>query len=298
MKVSIVIVSYNTKDFLKKCLGSIVESDFKDYEVIVVDNQSQDGTFEEFKNYKLKGLNRFVFIKNSKNFGFSKANNIGVKESKGEYILFLNPDTEISSNTLSTVINFMDKHRDVGASTCKLVLPNKKLDDACHRGFPTPWNALCFFSGLEKLFPKSRLFSGYHVGWKDYSKPHEIDAGAGAFLIVRREAGEKISWWDEDFFFYGEDLDLCMRLKKNGWKVFYIPQTSVIHYKGISSGIKSHSKHLSLADIETRRSATTARYDAMKMFYNKHYKRKYPGLITWIVFKAINMKLLVSLRRL
>lgn len=295
MKLSIIIVSYNTKEFLEKCLNSIKESKFSDFEIIVVDNDSKDGTVEYMDKSSFSNLQ---FIKNTKNLGFSKANNKGVRLAKGEYILFLNPDTEVMPDTFSRALKFIEKNKDIGALTCKVVLPNRKLDDSCHRGFPTPWNALFFFSGLEELFPTSRLFAGYHLGWKDYTKPHEIDSGAGAFLLVRREAGEEIKWWDEDYFFYGEDLDLCFRLKQKGWKVFYLPQTSIIHYKGISSGIKSQSRHLSLADIETRKSATTARYDAMKIFYNKHYNNKYPEIVNWLVFKAINLKLAVSLRKI
>lgn len=294
MKLSIIIVSYNTRDFLKKCLDSLKKINFSDFEIIIVDNASKDGTIEYLESLSEKNL---TFIKNPKNLGFSKANNRGIKIARGDYLLFLNPDTEVMPDTLAEIVKFMEKDSKIGALTCKVVLPNGKLDDSCHRGFPTPWNALCFFSGLEELFPKSRIFAGYHMGWKDYNKPHEIDAGAGSFLMLRRKAGEDINWWDEDYFFYGEDLDLCYRLKQKGWKVYYFPKVSIIHYKGIASGIKKVSRHLSLADIETRRSSTTARYDAMKIFYNKYYNKRYPWIINWLVSKAINMKLAVSLKR-
>lgn len=294
MKLSIVIVSYNSKEFLKKCLDSIFESTLKDLEVIVVDNASSDGSVWEIRKFDSK----IKIIENRKNLGFSKANNQGVKIAKGKYLLFLNPDTVVYPETLKFMAEFMNKNEKAGAVTCKVVLPNGDLDDSSHRGFPTPWNAFCYFLGLEKLFPRSKFFAGYHLGWKDYSKTHEIDAAAGSFLFVRKKAGEDIGWWDEDYFFYGEDIDFCYKLKEKGWKIFYVPKVSILHYKGISSGIKSESKHLSSVDIETRKNATIARFNAMKIFYRKHYVFKYPKVINWIVMLGINFKFWLTLKRI
>ncbi len=290
--LSIIIVSYNTSEFLKKCLLSIrnCQTEVK-LEVIVVDNASSDRTAEMVK----KEFSEVLFIQNSENLGFSKANNIGVKKSHGKYILFLNPDTEIRTNTLKTIVDFLEKHQKAGAATAKVELPSGKLDDACHRGFPTPWNAFCHLSGLSRIFPRSRLFSGYSLGWMDLSTIHEIDACAGAFMMVRLKAGEEIKWWDEDFFWYGEDLDFCFRLKKNGWKVYFVPTVSVLHYKGVSGGIKKVSRDISTASIETKRVATKARFEAMMIFYNKHYKNKYSPFLTWFVLQAIQIKRRFSL---
>src|SRR3989338_11396470 len=289
--LSIIIVSYNTKDFLKKCIESIqdgIGSKLK-YEIIVVDNASSDGTVEEIKSFD-KLRTRFKFIANDKNLGFSKANNIGVKHATGEYLLFLNPDTIINPETLETMIDFMDKNKDAGAATCKVVLPNGEIDDSSHRGFPTPWNAFCYFSGLTKLFPHSKLFSGYTMGWKDLSTIHEIDACGGAVMLVRRKAGDDVKWWDEDYFFYGEDLDFCYRLKQKGWKIFYYSNVSILHYKGVSSGIKDISKDRTTANKETRNRASKARFDAMRIFYKKHYEKKYPRFVSWLVHKGIDIK--------
>lgn len=290
--LSIIIVNFNAKDYLKKCLDSVFGSDFKNFEIIVVDNASKDGSLEDLK--KLEG--KIQIIANKKNTGFSKANNQGIRKATGRYILFLNPDTVVYKNTFKVMLDFMDKNKDIGASTCKVLLPNGKIDDSCHRGFPTPWNAFCFFSGLEKLFPHSKIFSGYHMGWESMNKTHKIQACAGSFMMVRREAGEDIGWWDEDFFFYGEDLDFCLELQKKDWEIYYVPRVLTLHYKGISSGIKNHSKHLSHANLETKRAATTARFDAMKILYRKHYINKYPRIVTWLVFKAINFKFWISMR--
>ncbi|MBI2430668.1 MAG: glycosyltransferase family 2 protein [Candidatus Levybacteria bacterium] len=286
IKLSIIIVSYNTKDILQACLESVYRNLPKDAtEVIVVDNASTDGSVEMVE----KEFPKVIAIENKENVGFSKANNIGLKKAEGKYILFLNSDTVVCKNTLDEMIVFMDSYPHAGAATCRVELANGRLDDASHRGFPTPWNAFCHFSGLSRIFPKSRIFAGYSMGWEDLSKIHEIDACAGAFIIVRRIAGEEVNWWDEDFFWYGDDLDFCYRLKEKGWKIYFVPTISIMHYKGVSSGIKEISEHLTTADKDTKRRATEARFEAMKIFYKKHYQKKYPKFFTWLVLKGVDL---------
>ncbi len=289
MDISIIIVNYNTKEFLKRCINSILENVSKKikYEIIVIDNASADDSASVILNLKSKILNLKIIL-NKDNVGFSKANNIGIKASeKSKYVLFLNPDTIMQNQTIEKMIEFMDKNKEAGASTCKLVMLSGKIDDASHRGFPTPWNSFSHFSGLEKLFPKSKLFAGYSLGWMDLSKTHEIDALAGAFMLVRRIAGEEVKWWDEDYFFYGEDIDFCYMLKQKGWKIYYVPTVFVTHYKGVSGGIKKASKEISTATEETKKRATRWRFAAMRIFYGKHYRQKYPWLITFLVDKGI-----------
>jgi GT2 family glycosyltransferase len=291
MDLSIVIVSYNTKDFLENCLKSIKNTakNFT-YEIIVVDNASKDGSSEMVKE-KFKDI---MLISNKENFGFSKANNIGVKKTTGRYVLFLNADTLVYENTLKEMIDFMNNTKDAGASTCKLSLLSGNIDDASHRGFPTPWNSFSHFSGLSKFFGKTKIFGGYNLEFMDLSKTHEIDALAGAFMIVRREAGEQVGWWDEDYFFYGEDLDFCYQLKQKGWKIYYVPKVNILHYKGISHGLKKHSKHLTTADSDTKKKAQEERFKAMKIFYKKNYEQKYPWIITRLVYLGINLKQTLS----
>jgi len=302
LDLSIVIVNFNAKEYLKKCLDSIFESKLENFEVIVVDNFSKDGSVEEIKSYIKRIANKqacsLVLLENKKNTGFSAANNQGIKKATGRYILFLNPDTIVYPNTFKIMVDFMDKDKNVGAATCKVLLLNGELDDSSHRGFPTPWNSFSYFLGLSKLFPKSKLFSEYTLGFLDLSKIHEIDSLGGAFMLVRRQAGEKVGWWDEDYFFYGEDIDFCFRLKEKGWKIYFVPNASILHHKGLSSGIKSHSKHLSHADLETQKAATVARYDAMKIFYRKHYSKKYSRLMGFLVNTFINLKFWISLKKL
>ncbi|MCL5020027.1 MAG: glycosyltransferase family 2 protein [Patescibacteria group bacterium] len=287
--LSIIIVNFNTKQLLIDCVKSIVDSSPKvSYEIIVVDNASSDDSVKEFKS--LFTASKFKIIKNEKNEGFSKANNIGIKEARGRYVLFLNSDTVVYPETLETMVKFMDKNEDAGAATCKVLLPNGKLDDASHRGFPTPWNAYWHFSGVSKLFSKSKLFAGYNLGYLDLNKVHEIDACAGAFMIVKRTAGEKVNWWDEDYFWYGDDLDLCFRLKEAGFKIYFVPDVSILHYKGASGGIKKISQNISGADKNTKKLAQRARFEAMRIFYKKHYKNKYPWFINRLVDSGIYLR--------
>lgn len=302
--LSIIILSYNTKELLRECLLSIIshQSSVISCQIIVVDNASSDGSADmvqgEFKDVTL--------IANKKNIGYTKGNNQGVKKAKGRYILFLNADTVVYKDTLETMVRFMEEHKDIGAATCWVQLPNGKLDDSCHRGFPTPWRSFCHFSGLSKLFPRNKFFVGYSLGYLDLTTTHEIDSCSGAFMIVRRRAGEEIEWWDEDFFWYGDDLDFCYRLKETrsassgqeGWKVYFVPEVKILHYKGVSGGIKEISKHLTVATRETRLRVTNARFEAMRKFYRKHYMNKYPRFVTWLVLVGINIKHRLTLQAL
>ncbi|HYM65402.1 MAG TPA: glycosyltransferase family 2 protein, partial [Candidatus Sulfotelmatobacter sp.] len=135
---------------------------------------------------------------------------------------------------------------------------------------------------------------GYNLGYMDLSKTHVIDALAGAFMIVRRKAGEEVGWWDEDYFFYGEDLDFCFMLKQKGWKVYYVPEVSILHYKGVSGGIKKDSQKITTASKETKKFATKWRFAAMRIFYKKHYEQKYPWIVTRLVYLGIYLKKTLS----
>ncbi len=297
MDLSIIIVSYNTKEFLRNLLSSIGEniSISIKYEVVVVDNASDDCSVEMIE----KEFPQVKIVANKENLGFSKANNIGLKKTdKSRYILFLNPDTLLEKGTIEEMTRFMDDHPDCGASTCKVIMLNGEIDDATHRGFPTPWNAFTHFSGIFKLAPGSKLLNGYYMGWENIDKVHEIDALAGAFMLVRRKAGEEVKWWDEDYFFYGEDIDFCFMLKKKGWKIYYVPTVSIFHHKGASSGIKKISEGSSSATRETKIRITKSRFNAMKIFYRKHYQDKYPKFLTSFVKLGINIKLWYSLKRI
>jgi len=319
MLLSVIIVSYNTKELLQQCLKSIQASlgkskpqnlkpktqksqlSFANLEVIIVDNNSTDGTQEyltKLKATKVQSLNsktqinpksQFLNIKtilNKENAGFSKANNQGTEKAIGKYVLFLNPDTIIYRNTLDKTINYLAAHKDVGLVTCRIELADGSFQKECHRGFPNPWRSFCHFSGLDKIFPKSKLFAGYFLGHLPKDTTHEIDACVGAFIMAKKEVGDRINWWDEDFFWYGEDLDLCYRVKKAGFKVIFYPKVKITHYQGASSGIK---KTKSRANKETRKKVMRASTEAMRIFYQKHYQKKYPKLISFFVMVGINL---------
>lgn len=288
MKLSIIIINYNTEKFLVEALSSIYRNSYNkdEFEIIVVDNASTKGSLVA----SIKKYPAVKIIQNKKNIGFAAANNQAISQSNGEYILLLNPDTIIHKNTLNTVLNCLDHDKKVGIATCRVELKDNTLDDACHRGFPTPWNALCHFTGLAKLFPKSLFFNGYHLGYRNLNRMHEIDACSGAFMMVRRQAGERLKWFDDDYFWYGEDLDFCFRVKDQGWKIVFIPMVKITHYKGISSGIKKHSRHLSSADNGIRTLATRKRFEVMRLFYKKHYQNKYPKILTSLVMLTIKLK--------
>lgn len=286
--LSIIILNFNTKDFLEKCLKTIFKFSIAPYklEIIVVDNASSDDSLKmlanEFKNVQV--------VKNKTNLGFAKANNIGEKKSKGRYVLFLNPDTELSKGALKNVLTFMEEEKTVGAATVKLIDTKGFLDEPCHRGFPTPWNAVTYFSGLSKIFSNSKFFSGYTMGWLVSSRlPHEVDSISGAFFCVRREAGEDLGWWDEDYFWYGEDIDFSFRLKKSGWKIYFLPEPQVKHYRGVSSGIVKRTAKISTASKESKIRSAKASTQAMEIFYKKHYSNTYPSIVKWIVLSGIKL---------
>lgn len=291
--LSIIILTYNTKDITAAAVLSI-EENYKDevssgqYEVIVADNRSTDGTLEFFQQYQKKTkIKDFHIVDNGGNLGFSKGNNKGVPYATGKYILFLNPDTIVYKDTLNYMIDFLDSHRQVGAASCKLTNKDGQIDFNCHRGFPTPWNAFCYFSGLQRLFPKSKIFAGYTKGWEDLDTTHEVDAVEGAFMIIPRSVGEKVGWWDEDYFFYGEDLQFCYDIKKLGYKIYYIGEKSIMHIGGVSSGIKKKSEGITTANVETKKRLQKARFSAMRIFYRKNYRNKYPFLVYFLIDKAI-----------
>jgi len=227
--ISVVILNFNTKDLTEICIKKLSESDLGKYsmEIIVCDNASTDGSQSaiktEFKN--------IIFIQNGSNIGFAAGNNPGIKRAKGRYILLLNSDTEVSIDSISTMIDFMDSHPHAGASTSRLVLPNGSMDPACHRGFPAPWAAATYMLGLEKLFPHSKIFGEYHQGYKDVSVAHEVDSISGAFFMVRKEVIEKIGMLDEAYFMYAEDIDWAYRIKQAGWQIWFVPDVTVLHKK-------------------------------------------------------------------
>jgi hypothetical protein len=294
--LSIIILTYNSKQITLDAIESIEKnyphevSEGK-FEIIVPDNASSDGTIEALQEYKKKSkIKTLQVVDNGGNIGFSAGNNRGVPHARGRYVLFLNSDTIVYPKTLTYVLDFMDAHPKVGAATSKLINKDGALDFNCHRGFPTPWNSFCYFTGLQKLFPKSRLFAGYTQGWKDLATNHEVDAIEGAFMLMPYEVGKKVGWWDEDYFFYGEDLQFCYDIKKLGYKIYYLGEMSIMHIGGATSGIKKKTQNITTANSETKLKLQKARFEAMKIFYKKNYEKSYPAIVEWCMFAGINYK--------
>lgn len=284
--LSIIILNYNVKDLLLNCLDSIFKNKTNkdNWQIIVVDNASSDGSVEALKN---KGYKDIEILENKENLGFSAGNNVGVKKAKAPVILFLNPDTAIVGKALQNTYKYLMGNPDIGALTCRVELPDGRLDYSSHRGFPTPWNSLTYFIGLSKLFPSVPLLSGYTASFLDINKTHEIDCLTGAFLMVRKIAGEQIGFWDEDYFFNGEDIEFCYCLKEKGWKIYFYPEEKIIHYKGSSSGLWSTS----LSSVEKSKKIKAAKHGvgAMKIFYMKHFYKKYPPLFRDFILFGIKM---------
>lgn len=257
MDISIIIVNYNVREFLRGALESVRRSlaaSGLTGEVMVVDNASRDGSQEmvrrDFPEVKLYAL--------ESNVGFGRANNVGLRDAKGDYLLILNPDTILGEDTLRVTIDFMRSHPNCGVSGCKLLNADGSFQVSCRRGFPTPWASFTKLFGLSSIFPNSPLFAQYNLTHLPVDETYEIDALAGAFMMLSREAFEKTGGFDEDYFMYGEDIDLSYRIKKAGMSVYYVHSTSTVHFKGEST------RRSTLNEVKVF-------YEAMHVFVKKHY---------------------------
>lgn len=254
MKLSIVIVNYNVRFFLEQCLQSVQKAiTGTEAEVFVVDNNSVDGSVN-MVNEKFPEVH---LIANEQNLGFSTANNIAIRQSCGEYILLLNPDTVVEEDTFAKSVSWMDQHRDAGALGVKMIDGKGKFLPESKRGLPTPWVAFYKIFGITRLFPRSKKFGQYHLSYLDENKTHDVDVLCGAFMLIRKEALDKAGLLDESFFMYGEDIDLSYRIQKAGYRIVYYPETTIIHYKGESTK-KSSLNYVYLF------------YKAMQIFARKH----------------------------
>jgi len=271
MRLSIVIVNYNVRHFLEQALGSVRRAlQGIDGEVWVVDNNSADDSVrmvrERFPEVKL--------IVNTDNPGFAVANNQAIRQSRGEYVLLLNPDTLVEEDTFRKCVIFMDEHPEAGALGCKLLDGSGKFLPESKRGFPTPWVAFCKTFGLSTLFPRSPIFNRYHLGHLPENETNEVDVLAGCFMFLRRTALDKCGLLDEAFFMYGEDIDLSYRIQQAGFKNYYFPDTKIIHYKGEST------KKGTLNYVRTF-------YQAMIIFARKHFSGRRAGLFVMMLQGAI-----------
>lgn len=283
-KISVAIINFNTAPMLVRCLQNL-ETLREANEIIVIDNASTDGSVErvrqEFPAVKLISL--------PENKGLTAASNIALHEATGDYLLYLGADAYPEPGVICNLADYMDAHVDVAIATAELRLRDGSLDMDAHRGFPTPWASFTHFSGLNRLFPHSALLNQYFLGHHDLTEPHEIDLCISHFMFARRQVLLDIGGWDEDFFLYGEDVDLCYRVKEAGHKVMYLPQFKALHYKGASVGIRKQSKDISSASEETKLRATLLTTKAMALFYQKHLYEQYPLLVSAAVMNGIRL---------
>lgn len=253
--VSIVIVNYNVKDFLFQCLNSIYKAQkHLSIEIFVVDNASTDDSVE----YLSPLFPNVIFIKSPTNLGFAKANNVAIKQAVGKYILILNPDTIIAEDTLTKMFDYMESNSNIGIAGCKVLNSDGTFQAACRRGFPTPWVSFCKLFGLQKLFPNSKLFARYNQTFLSEDESYPIDAVIGAFMFCDGKLLHSLNGFDESYFMYGEDLDLCRRVQLAGKEVVYYCETSIIHFKGEST------KRSSINEVKHF-------YDAMRIFAKKYF---------------------------
>lgn len=276
IKLSVVILNYNTKDLLEQTLSSLpwhlVEQNW--LEVIVVDNNSNDGSVDMVKTEYPQAIR----VVNSKNLGFAAGNNQGLIAATGEQLMLLNSDTIVQDQALEKLVEFLDSNPKAGLVTPKLILSNGQLDWSSHRGKPTLWNSLMYFSGLAKMFPKLKLVSGYHQSWKDISTTHQVDVISGGAMCFKRQVYQDVGGLDEAFFMYAEDVDYCIRVKAAGWQIHFYPEAEIIHLKG-QSGTRSQN-------TKVRRQTNHHFYQTMKLYFRKHYPH-YPRwslrLIDWSI---------------
>lgn len=278
MELSVIIVNYNVKHFLEQCLHSVLKAAKNiTTEIFVVDNNSVDGSAVFIQNK----FPQVKFIQNKENLGFSKANNQAIKLSGGKYLLLLNPDTVVEENTFKKVIGFMEENPEAGGLGVKMIDGKGNFLPESKRGLPTPWVAFYKIFGLSKIFPKSKRFGKYHLSYLNENDIHEVDVLAGAFMLLRKSALDKVGLLDETFFMYGEDIDLSYRIQLGGFKNYYFPDTTIIHYKGEST------KKGSLNYVKVF-------YNAMIIFAKKHFPGGRAGIFAVLISMAIYFRAFLS----
>jgi GT2 family glycosyltransferase len=269
--ISIVIVNYKVPECLREAIRSVQDAELAEQtELVVVDNASGDNSKKlitsEFKNVN------WIQLKN--NVGFGKACNIGVQSSGGKYILLLNPDTVIAKDTLKVAVDFMQSHPQAGLMGPKILNQDGSLQASCRRGFVTPLVAFYYFTGISRLFPKSKHFARYHLTYMDENESAAVDAVSGSFMFIRRSLFDQLGGFDERFFMYGEDIDLCWRVRELGYEVWYHPLTQIIHRKGQSSARSPLRSRLAF-------------YEAMIIFSKKYRHIRGGFFPDWLIFIGI-----------
>lgn len=279
MDISICIVNWNTKDLLYNCIDSIQKkTSGVSYEIIVVDNNSDDCSAEMVKEH----FPHCKLIASNKNNGFSRGNNLGIQEATGKYILFLNPDTVLATNALYGMFQFMESCPEVGAVGCKLLNPDGSVQFICARTYPTLFNQFCYLMMINRLLPMSQMFSTVEMSYWDHRDSRDIDCLTGACIFARKIIIDDLKGFDEKFYMYAEEVDLCYRIKKAGWKLHFLASEGIYHLEGASSKQKPQKYFSTLAQRESNR-----------YFFLKHFGKMYAWMYTSIIFFGSFYRLLV-----
>lgn len=272
MTLSVVIVNYKVPFYLHQCLCSLKKAtEMMDKEIFVVDNDSKDGSVDFLRNYHPE----VHYIENHENVGFSKANNMAIQKAQGDFVLLINPDTIVSEDTIKRCVDFMNSHPDAGAIGVRQNYAYGMFAPESKRAVPRPMTALFKFTGLCKRFPKNKVLGKYYLGFLDNRQANEIEILSGAFMFIRYQAIKKAGMFDEDYFMYGEDIDLSYRILKAGFKNYYLP-TNIIHYKG-----ESTHKHTFTYVNNFNKSMT--------IFFRKHFKA-YSWFLELPILAAVYLK--------
>jgi GT2 family glycosyltransferase len=272
VRLSIAIVNWNTSELLRKCLESIYRfAPAFDFEVIVVDNASNDFEKAAFATQ----FPQARFIVNEENIGYAEGNNQAIARSTGEFVLLLNPDTEIKEDSLTRLVSFMETRPDASAAGCRLVRPDGTVERSC-RSFPKPWPVTSEFLGLSRLFSRSRFFGGYRMTWFNYDKMIEVDQPMGSCLILSHRAWDAVGTFDKVFPIFFNEVDWCYRAKQAGWKVYFTPDAEVIHHGGASTK-------------QVRPIMRSESHRSLERFYRKHYQGRLFGPVYWLIVAAIRL---------
>lgn len=285
IQLSIIIVNFNTPLLTLACLNSLVQSfPSKQWEIIIVDNGSTDDSVSKIRTWlDTHSYIPGALIELKNNRGFAAANNIGITQSFGEYVLLLNSDTEAAADAIRSALVSFEQEERAGAVTLQLRLSNGNIDTACHRGFPTPWAALSYFLKLERIFPTVPLFSSYHQLYKNFQVKHEVDAISGAFFLTSKQVIADVGLLDESFFMYAEDIDWCYRMKQKGYRIVYDPVATVLHKKKQSGRDNRY--------LPIKRQTQMHFFTTMKQFYDKHYATKYPRIVTICIHALLDLRI-------
>jgi GT2 family glycosyltransferase len=279
--LSICIVTFKARDYLKECLHSIYEHTQQiGFEIIIVDNGSRDGTSEMIReNYP-----SVMFFENHFNAGFSRPMNQVIQRASGSFLLLLNPDTLLTeNNTFEKLVQYIQDRPEIGIVGPKVINPDGTLQKPCRRSEARPWDVFTYFLGLADRYPQDKRFSGYYMGYIDENTTHEVQGVSGSCMLIRRDVIDQIGLLDEAYFAYQEDADYCLRARNAGWKIYYYPEAVIIHFGGRGG-----------SRVRPYRSIWEW-HKSYFIYFRKHFARDYFFLFNWFYYFLMFFKLCYSL---